>query len=50
VKVDGNKLRYKRTYEINDLIVPTQKLNEVRDFFHQIAVDEGSSAILRRAN
>jgi len=50
VKVDGNKLRYKRTYEINDLIVPTQKLNEVRNFFHQIAVDEGSSAILRRAN
>jgi hypothetical protein len=50
VKVDGNKLHYKRTYEINDLMVPTQKLNEVRDFFHQIAVDEGSSAILRRAN
>jgi transglutaminase-like putative cysteine protease len=50
VKVDGNKLHYKRTYEINDLIVPTQKLNEVRDFFHQIAVDERSSAILRRAN
>jgi hypothetical protein len=50
VKMDGNKLHYKRTYEINDLIVPTQKLNEVRDFFHQIAVDEGSSAILRRSN
>jgi transglutaminase-like putative cysteine protease len=50
VKMDGNKLHYKRTYEINDLMVPTQKLNEVRDFFHQIAVDEGSSAILRRSN
>jgi transglutaminase-like putative cysteine protease len=50
VKMDGNKLHYKRTYEINDLIVPTQKLNEVRDFFHQIAVDEGSSTILRRSN
>jgi hypothetical protein len=50
VKMDGNKLHYKRTYEINDVMVPTQKLNEVRDFFHQIAVDEGSSAILRRSN
>jgi hypothetical protein len=50
VKVEGNKLHYKRTYQINDLMVPTQKLNEVRDFFHQIAVDERSSAILRRAN
>jgi len=50
VKVDGNKLHYKRTYEINDLMVPTQKLNELRDFFHQIAADERASAILRRAN
>jgi hypothetical protein len=50
VKMDGNKMHYKRSYEINDLIVPTQKLNEVRDFFHQIDVDERSSAILRRAN
>ena len=49
-KMDGNKLHYKRTYEIDDLIVPTQKLNEVREFFHEIAVDERSSAILRRAN
>jgi len=50
VQVEGNKLHYKRTYEITDLIVPTDKLGEVRDFFHQIAADERSSAILRRAN
>jgi hypothetical protein len=48
--VDGNKLHYRRSYEINDLMVPTQKLNEVKDFFHQIAADERASAILRRAN
>jgi len=49
-QVDGNKLHYKRTYEIRDIIVPTDKLGEVRDFFHQIAADERASAILRRAN
>src|ERR1700675_382501 len=50
VQVDGDKLHYKRTYEITDLIVPTDKLGEVRDFLRQIAADERSSAILRRAN
>src|ERR1700735_741865 len=50
VQVTGNVLHYKRTYEITDLVVATQKLDEVRDFFHQIAADEKSSAVLRRAN
>jgi transglutaminase-like putative cysteine protease len=50
VQVTGNVLHYKRTYEITELVVPTQKLGEVRDFFHQIAADEKSSAVLRRAN
>ena len=50
VKITGNVLHYKRTYEIKDILVPTQKLDAVRDFFHQIALDEKSSAVLRRAN
>jgi transglutaminase-like putative cysteine protease len=50
VQVADNILHYKRTYEIRDVVVPTQKLDEVRDFFHQIAADEKSSAVLRRAN
>jgi hypothetical protein len=50
VQVANNVLHYKRTYEIKDVLVPTQKLDEVRDFFHQIAADERSSAVLRRAN
>ncbi len=49
VQVSGNVLHYKRTYEINDLVVPTEKLSEVREFFHQIAIDEKSSAVLKRA-
>ncbi|MGB8653081.1 MAG: transglutaminase-like domain-containing protein, partial [Candidatus Acidiferrales bacterium] len=49
VKVSGNTLVYKRTYQINDIQVPTEKLAEARQFFQQIAADENSSAILRRA-
>ena len=50
IEVSGNVLHYKRTYEITDVIVPTQKLDEVKDFFRQIAADEHSSAILKREN
>ena len=50
IKVDGNTLHYKRTYEVKDIYVPTEKLPQVRDFFRQVAADERSSAILKRAN
>ena len=42
-------LHYTRTYEIKGIIVPTEKLAEVRGFFHQIAADEKSGAVLRKA-
>lgn len=48
-QVKDNVLHYSRTYEIKGIIVPTEKLPEVRDFFHQIAADEKSSAVLRRS-
>ena len=50
VEVKDNILHYKRTYEIKGVVVPTEKLLEVRDFFHQVAAAEKSSAVLRRAN
>lgn len=50
VEVEGNTLHYTRTYEIKDVYVPTQKLDEVKSFLNQIAADERSSAVLRRAN
>lgn len=43
-------LHYMRTYEIKDVYVPTQKLDEVKSFLNQIAADERSNAVLRRAN
>ena len=50
VEVKDNVLHYKRTYEVKGVVVPTDKLPEVRDFFHQVAAAEKSSAVLRRAN
>jgi transglutaminase-like putative cysteine protease len=49
VEVKDNVLHYKRTYEITDVSVPTDKLPEVRDFFYQVAAAEKSSAVLRRS-
>jgi transglutaminase-like putative cysteine protease len=48
VEVEGNVLHYRRTYRINDLTVPPEKLDTLRGFFAQIAADEKSSAVLRR--
>lgn len=37
VQVKDTVLHYTRTYEITDLVVPSEKLSGVRDFFHQVA-------------
>jgi transglutaminase-like putative cysteine protease len=47
-KFSDGVLHYKRTLEINDVMVPKEKLSTVRDFFEQVAADQQSAAILRR--
>ena len=49
-QVEGKTLHYTRAYEIKDVYVPTQKLDEVKGFLNQIAADERSSAVPRRVN
>lgn len=49
VQVKDNILRYQRTYEIKNVVVPADKLPEIRDFLSQVFVAEKSSAVLRRA-
>jgi len=41
-------LHYKRTFEIKDVIVPTDKLPVIRDFLQKVAADQQSAAVLRR--
>lgn len=50
IEVAGNTLRYKRMYKIKEVKVPMQGLDQLKKFYRQIAADERSSAILRRAN
>ncbi len=47
-KVEDGVLHYKRTFEIKDVIVPTDKLPAIRDFLQQVAADQQSAAVLRR--
>jgi len=47
-KVEDGVLHYKRTFEIRDVIVPTDKLATIRDFLQQVAADQQSAAVLRR--
>jgi uncharacterized protein DUF3857/transglutaminase superfamily protein len=47
-KVESGVLHYKRTLEIKNVLVPTEKLPEIRDFLQQIAADQTASAVLRR--
>jgi hypothetical protein len=48
VQVTGNKVRYTRTYQVNQILVPQEKLAELRKFYRQIAADERSSLLLRK--
>jgi Domain of Unknown Function with PDB structure (DUF3857)/Transglutaminase-like superfamily len=48
-KVADGVLHYKRTFEIKDVMVPTEKLAGVRDFLQQVAADQQSSVVLKRA-
>jgi transglutaminase-like putative cysteine protease len=49
VEVSANVLRYNRLYTIKSVTVPTDRLDELKKFFHQIAADERNSAVLKRA-
>jgi transglutaminase-like putative cysteine protease len=49
IHVADGVLHYRRTYEIKDTEVPTEKLPEIRTFLKQIAADQESSALLRPA-
>lgn len=48
-KVADGILHFKRTFEITDVMVPTEKLPAVRDFLQQVVADQQSAVVLRRA-
>lgn len=48
--VANGVLRYQRTLEIKDVIVPKEKLPEIREFLQQIAADQSSAAVLKKVS
>jgi len=49
VKVDGNKIHYTRTYQIKQVLVPLDKLDDLKKFYRQVAADERSSVVLHHS-
>ncbi len=48
-EVHGNVLRYTRTLEVKELLVPVNKLDELKKFYRIISGDERNTAVLSRA-
>jgi len=46
-EVAGNVLKYTRTMELKELVVPVEKLDELRKFYRIIASDERNTAVLK---
>ena len=46
-EVNGNILKYTRSFEIKELSVPVNKLDELKKFYRVIAGDERNTAVLR---
>jgi hypothetical protein len=47
--VSGNVLRYSRTYQVKDVVVPSSRLGDLKRFYRQILTDEGSAAVFKKA-
>jgi transglutaminase-like putative cysteine protease len=50
IEMSGNILHYSRTIQIKAVDVPVQQLDELRQFYRKIALDQRSTAILKRTD
>ncbi len=48
-EVAESVLKYVRNYQIKEVLIPTSRLGELKQFFRQVAADEHSSAVLKRS-
>lgn len=46
-EASGNKLKYTRTFEIKELSVPMEKMDDLRKFYRVIASDERNTSVLK---
>ncbi len=48
IEADGNVLKYQRQYQINSVLVPVERVDELKKFFSQIQADERASVVLKQ--
>jgi hypothetical protein len=48
-EINGNTLKYTRTYEVKELSVPVSKVDELKKLYRIIASDERNTAVLKPA-
>jgi transglutaminase-like putative cysteine protease len=49
VEMKGNVLRYQRELRIKEVLVPNERLPELKKFYRRVAADENRSAVFKRA-
>jgi hypothetical protein len=49
VESDGKVLHYTRMYQVKSVVVPTERLADLKKFYEEVAKDENNSAVLKRA-
>jgi hypothetical protein len=49
-EIDGNMIRYNRTFVVKELSVPASRAEELRKFYRTIASDERSTVVMKPAN
>jgi len=45
----GNILRYSRTFQVNDVIIPSARLGDLKIFFRKIQADESNAVVFKKA-
>ena len=48
VVMSGNVLQYTRLYQITDVHVPSNEMNELKEFYRRVAADERSIAVFKK--
>ena len=48
-KMEGNVLKYQRSFSVKSLLVPKEKLGDLKTFYRQVAGDERNNAVLKRS-
>jgi hypothetical protein len=49
-EIEGSLIRYTRTYEVKELAVPTDRAEDLKQFYRTVAKDERSTVVLKRVD